>query len=131
MRLSSFVLALLPMTYARPLAPRQASQSTAPQLLSTIKELTTNVKDLTTAVNNYEGSFLSLLPQAFAVVVANTKVDASTNKATEIITSQNPGYTADESKEIVQTLASQIGPIQASLDALKAKVRSPKYRGEE
>ena len=123
MRFSSLVLALLPIAYARPLVPRDDTQPSASELLSTINELTTEVKDLTTAVNNYEGSFLTLLPQAFTVLVANIKVDGTTNKATEII-QQSTAYAADDSKKIVQTLATQITPIKDSLDALKAKVCS-------
>lgn len=120
MRFSNFALALLPIAYASPLVARDDAPSSAAQLLSTINELTNNVKDLTSAVNNYEGSFITLLPQAFAVLIANNKVDSSTSKATDIIQKSSP-FAANDSKEIVQTLASQITPIKASLDAIKQK----------
>lgn len=121
MHYSLLLLSLLPISYSIPVVPRASTQDLAPQLLSTINELNTAVTGLTTAVNNFEGSLLGLLPQALAVVGAETKVDVTVLKATHIA-SQSSNFTADESTQVVQTLASQITPIQASLDALKAKV---------
>lgn len=116
MRLLILFLSFLSLSTALPTAKRDA-----PTLLATIKDLNTAVTSLTAAVNNFDGSLLGLLPQAFAVVGAETKVDLTTLKATHI-TRQSNSFTAAESTEIVQTLATQIGPIQDSLNALKTKV---------
>lgn len=123
MQYSILFLSLLSITSsAVPLSPRATNtEDLAPQLLSTINELNTAVTSLTTAVNDFDGSLLGLLPQALAVVGAETKVDVTILKATHIA-STSANFTAEESTQIVQTLATQIGPIQASLDALKAKV---------
>lgn len=121
MHYSILLLSLLPLSYSHPLLSREAPQDLAPQLLSQIKELNTAVTSLTAAVNNFDGSLLGLLPQALAVVATETKVDAITLKAT-YTANESSNFTAAESTEIVQTLATQIGPIQDSLNALKAKV---------
>lgn len=122
MQLSLIFLSLLSISSAIPIGPRQESQSLAPQLLTTINDLNTAVTSLTTAVNKFDGSLLGLLPQALAVVKAETKLDATILKATHI-TKQSANFSADESTNIVNTLAGGIGPIQASLEALKTKVR--------
>ncbi|KAJ4377351.1 hypothetical protein N0V83_000176 [Neocucurbitaria cava] len=98
------------------------TQDLAPQLLSTIADLNTAVTSLTSAVNAFDGSLLGLLPQSIAVVAAETKVDVTILKATHIAAS-SANFTADESTQVVDTLATQIGPIQDSLNALKTKVR--------
>ncbi|CAO2647794.1 Nn.00g087160.m01.CDS01 [Neocucurbitaria sp. VM-36] len=122
MQYSILLLSLISITTsALPFSPRAAAtQDLAPQLLSTINDLNTAVTSLTTAVNNFDGSLLGLLPQSLAVVGAETKVDVTILKATHIASS-SASFTADESTQIVQTLASQIEPIQASLNALKTK----------
>lgn len=123
MQLSLLFLSLLTASSALPLGPRQArqEQSFAPQLLTTINDLNTAVTDLTTAVNNFDGSLLGLLPQALAVVKTEAKLDLTILKATHI-TEKSTNFTAEESTGIVNSLAGGIGPIQASLEALKAKV---------
>jgi hypothetical protein len=122
MHYSILLLSLLPLSYSLPLQPRaEASQDLAPQLLSEFKELNTAVTSLSAAVNNFDGSLLGLLPQSLAVVAAETKVDAITLKAT-YTANESSNFTAAESTEIVQTLATQLGPIQDSLNAIKAKV---------
>lgn len=120
MQLSLLFLSFLTVSSALPLQPRQ-EQSLAPQLLSTIDDLNTAVADLTTAVNNFDGSLLVLLPQALAVATAEAKLDHTILKATDI-TEKSASFTAEESTSIVSSLAGGIGPIQASLEALKAKV---------
>lgn len=120
MQLSLLFLSLLTVSSALPHEPRQ-KQSLAPQLLTTINDLNTAVTDLTTAVNNFDGSLLGLLPQALAVVKTEAKLDLTILKATHI-TEKSVNFTAEESTNIVNSLASGIGPIQASLEALKAKV---------
>jgi hypothetical protein len=118
MQLIIFVLSFLSLSSAlpQPFVKRDAST-----LLATINDLNSAVTELTTAVNSFDGSLLGLLPQALAVVKAEAEVDITILKATHIAeTSAN--YTAAESTEIVETLATQIGPIQDSLNALKAKV---------
>lgn len=119
MRYSTLLLSLLPLSFALPHARR--AEDKASELLTTIKDLNTAVTNLTTAVNNFDGSLLGVIPQSLAVVFAEAKVDLTTLKATQISKSSS-NFTAAESLEVVQTLATQIGPIQASLDALKAKV---------
>lgn len=121
MQFHLFLLPFLSLCSALPAIPQAGTQDLAPQLLTTVGELNTAVVGLTAAVNDFDGTFLGLLPQAFAVIAAETKVDFTILKATHI-TSQSSNFTAAESTQIVQSLASQIGPIQASLDALKAKV---------
>lgn len=120
MQLSPLFLSLLTVSSALPLGVRQ-EQSFAPQLLTTINDLNTAVTGLTTAVNNFDGSLLGLLPQALAVVKTETKLDLTILKATHI-TEKSTNFTAEESTEIVNSLAGGVGPIQASLEALKAKV---------
>lgn len=120
MQFSLLFLSLLTVSSALPVVPRQ-EQSFAPQLLTTINDLNTVVTDLTTAVNNFDGSLFGLLPQAIAVVKTEAKLDLTILKATHI-TEKSASFTAEESTNIVNTLAGGIGPIQASLDALKAKV---------
>ncbi|KAH8719450.1 hydrophobic surface binding protein A-domain-containing protein [Phaeosphaeriaceae sp. PMI808] len=120
MRYSLFFLSLLSISSAVPVVPRDGTESRAPELLATIKDLGAAVPELTTAVNKFDGSLLGFLPQVLAVVGAETKLDATVLKATYIASSSG-NFTAAESTEVVQTLATQIGPIQASLDALKAK----------
>ncbi|KAH8599080.1 hydrophobic surface binding protein A-domain-containing protein [Bisporella sp. PMI_857] len=115
MRYSMLLLPLLPITFALPYVPRSA-----PQVLDTIDELSTAVTDLTTAVNNFDGSLLGLIPQSLAIVKASTTLDVTILKAT-FLTSQSANFTSEESTQIVLKLAGQIGPIQASLEALKAK----------
>jgi len=121
MQFSLLFLSLLSISSAIPIGPRQESQDLAPQLLTTIDDLNTAVPGLTTAVNDFDGSLLGLLPQSLAVVKAETKLDVTILKAT-YIADQSANFTADESTNIVNTLAGGIGPIQASLDALKTKV---------
>jgi hypothetical protein len=121
MHFSLLFLSLLTVISALPLEPRQ-EQSLAPQLLTTINDLNTAVPELTTAVNNFDGSLFGLLPQSLAVVKTEAKLDLTILKATHI-TETSASFTAEESTNIVNTLAGGIGPIQASLDALKAKVR--------
>jgi hypothetical protein len=120
MQISVLFLSLLTVSSALPLQLRQ-EQSLAPQLLTTINELNVAVTDLTVAVNNFDGSLLGLLPQALAVVKTEAKLDLTILKATHI-TEKSAKFTAEESTNIVNTLAGGIGPIQASLEALKAKV---------
>lgn len=121
MQLSLLFLSLLTVSSALPLESRQ-EQSLAPQLLTTINDLNTAVTDLTRAVNNFDGSLLGLLPQALAVVKTEAKLDLTILKATHI-TNKSASFSAAESTNIVNSLAAGIGPIQASLEALKAKVR--------
>ena len=123
MQFSSLFLSLLTVSSALPLAPRQ-EQSLAPKLLTTFNDLNTAVADLTTAVNYFDGSLFSLLPQALAVVKTEAKLDLTILKATRI-TDKSANFTAEESTDLVNTLAGGIGPIQASLEALKAKVCLP------
>ena len=121
MHYSLFLLPFIAISQAIPLAPRQDSQALAPQLLEQIRSLNTAVTQLTTAVNNYDGSLFGVLPQGIAVISAEKKVDSLVSKATE--TAQDSSkFTAPDSKEVVQTLATQIGPIKDSLSALKTKV---------
>lgn len=120
MQISVLFLSLLTVSSALPLQPRQ-EQSLAPQLLTTINDLNVAVTDLTAAVNNFDGSLLGLLPQALAVVKTEAKLDLTILKATHI-TEKSANFTAEESTTIVNLLAGGIGPIQASLEALKAKV---------
>lgn len=120
MKLSLISLYLLTTSSALPIEPRQ-EQSLAPQLLTTINDLNTAVTDLTTAVTSFDGSLLGLLPQALAVLKTEARLDLTILKATHI-TEKSVNFTAPESTNIVNTLASGIGPIQASLEALKAKV---------
>jgi hypothetical protein len=122
-------LFLLSVSYSLPVGPRQ-EQSLAPQLLTTINDLNTAVMGLTTAVNNFDGSLLGLLPQALAVVKAETKLDVTILKATHIA-ENSANFTAEESTNIVNTLAGEIGPIQASLDAVKTKVCISTFRSLE
>lgn len=121
MQFSLLFLSLLTVSSALPLEPRQ-EQNLAPQLLTTINDLNSAVTDLTTAVNNFDGSLLGLVPQALAVVQAEAKLDLTILKATHI-TEKSASFTAEESANIINTLAGGISPIQTSLDALKAKVR--------
>jgi|SRR5690242_17520792 len=111
---------LLTVASSLPFEPRQ-EQSLAPQLLSTINDLNTAVAGLTTAVNKFDGSLLGLLPQALGVAKAEVKLDFTILKATHTA-DKSAHFTAAESTNIVNALASGIGPIQASLDALKQKV---------
>jgi hypothetical protein len=120
MHLSIFFLSLLSISYSLPIE-LQVSRSLAPQLLTTINQLNNVVAGLTTAVNNFDGSLLTLLPQALAVVQAEIKVDVTILKATHIA-EKSSNFTTEESANVVQTLAGGIGPIQSSLEALKAKV---------
>lgn len=101
--------------------PHHLATRDASQLLATISDLNAALADLTLAVNNFDGSLLGLLPQALKVVGAEIKVDITVLKATHIA-EKGASFTSEESAEIVQALASQIGPIQDSLNALKAKV---------
>lgn len=120
MLFSTVLLSLLPAALALPsFVARQESK--APELLQSITELNGAVADLTTAVNNFDGGFFDVIPQSLAVVTAETKLDFTTLKATWI-TVASCNFTMAESSEVVQSLATQIGPITASLDALKAKV---------
>jgi len=118
MHLSFPILSLLSLslTTAFPHTPRDA-----PTLLTTISELNTAVTSLTSAVNAFSGTLSGLLPEALGVISAETRVDTTVLKAT-YIASASGNFTASESTEIVQSLATQIGPIQTSLDALKDKV---------
>jgi uracil phosphoribosyltransferase len=120
MHLFLFFHSLLTASSALPLEPRQ-EQSLAPELLTTINDLNTAVPELTTAVNNFDGSLFGLLPQSLDVVRTEAKLDLTILKATHI-TEKSASFTAEESTNIVNILAGGIGPIQASLDALKAKV---------
>ncbi|KAF2633993.1 hypothetical protein BU25DRAFT_486969 [Macroventuria anomochaeta] len=124
MKFSSIFLSLLSVSYSIPVEPRQ-EQSLAPQFLTAINDLNTAVTGMTTAVNNFDGSLLGRLPQTLAIVKAETKLDVTILKATRIA-QKSANFTAEESTNIVNTLASGIGPIQASLDALKAKY--PQFR---
>ncbi|KAH6629290.1 hydrophobic surface binding protein A-domain-containing protein [Boeremia exigua] len=119
MQFSILFASLLAISSALPVEPRQ-EQSLAPQLLTTINDLNTAVTGLTTAVNKFDGSLFGLLPQALAVVKAEAKLDVTILKAT-YITGKSANFTAEESTNIVNTLAGGIGPIQTSLDALKGK----------
>ncbi|KAJ4983671.1 hypothetical protein SVAN01_10829 [Stagonosporopsis vannaccii] len=119
MHLTIIFTSLLAVVSALPVEPRQ-EQSLAPQLLSTINDLNTAVTGLTTAVNKFDGSLLGLLPQALGVVKAEVKLDVTILKANHIA-DKSGSFTAEESANIVNTLAGGIGPIQASLDALKQK----------
>lgn len=127
MHFSTILLSLLTVTSALPLtvAPRQ-QPSLAPKLLETIQDLNGAVTELTAAVNAFDGSLLGLIPQLLKVVATEAKVDATTVKAT-FITKQSGAFTADESSSVVNTLATQIGPIQDSLNALTTKVNSPPF----
>lgn len=120
MLFSVLFLSLLTVSSALPLEPRQ-EQSLAPQLLTTINDLNTAVTDLTTAVNKFDGSLFGLIPQALAVTKTEAKLDFTILKATHI-TEKSAPFTVEESTNIVSTLAGGIGPIQTSLEALKAKV---------
>ncbi|KAH7061908.1 hydrophobic surface binding protein A-domain-containing protein [Paraphoma chrysanthemicola] len=100
--------------------PQPVVERDAPSLLATINDLNTAITKLTTAVNGFDGSLLGLLPQALAVVKAEATVDITILKATHIAES-SANFTAAESQEIVGALATQIGPIEDSLNALKAK----------
>jgi outer membrane murein-binding lipoprotein Lpp len=129
MQYSLLFLSFLSVSHSLPLVSREALHDLAPrlvprdapQLLSQIRDLNTAVTSLTSAVNAFDGSLLGLLPQSLAVVATEAKVDALTLKAT-YTAEQSSNFTAAESTEIVQTLATQIGPIQDSLNAIKAKV---------
>lgn len=123
MQLRFLLLSLLSVSNSLPIAPSQQSSSLAPQLLTTINNLNTAVTDLTTSVNNFDGSLLGIIPQALAIVSTELKVDVTIQKATGI-TNKSSNFTAEESTNIVNTLAGGIGPIQASLDALKVKVHA-------
>jgi hypothetical protein len=118
MHYSMLLLPLLPISFALPHVVRSASQ-----VLDTIDELSTSVTDLTTAVDAFDGSLLGLIPQSLAIVKASTTLDVTILKAT-FLTSTSANFTSDESTAIVLKLAGQIGPIQASLAALTAKVCS-------
>lgn len=120
---------LLAISSALPLEPRQ-QQSLAPQLLNTINDLNTAVTGLTTAVNKFDGSLPGLLPQSLDIVKAEAELDVTIQKATQIA-QKSTNFTAQESTDIVNKLAGGIGPIQASLDALKAKVCSISRRLEK
>jgi hypothetical protein len=67
MQLSLLFFSLLAVSAALLLETRH-QQSLAPRNLTIINDLNTAVTDLTTAVNNFDGSLLSLLLQALAVV---------------------------------------------------------------
>jgi hypothetical protein len=103
-----------------PVQPHQ-DQSLVPQLLSTIDDLNTVVTDFTTAVNNLDGSLLGLLSQALAVVKTKEKLDLAIMNPTSI-TEKSTKFSAEESTNLVYSLAGGIGPIQASLEALTANV---------
>ena len=120
MHISLPFLSLLTVSSSLPLESRQ-EQSLAPQLLTAINDLNTAVTDLTTAVNNFDGSLLGLLPQALAVVKTEAKLDLTILKATHI-TDKSANFSVAGSTNIVNSLATGIGPIQASLEALKAKL---------
>lgn len=122
MRLSTLVLALVPLTFALP-GPNLVSRAPdlAPQILGKIAEINTAVGGLSTAVNNFDGSLVNILPQSLAVISAELKLDATT-LTTTFITKQSSNFTAAESQNVVGALAGLIGPIQNSLTALSAKV---------
>ncbi|KAF2846375.1 hypothetical protein T440DRAFT_405923, partial [Plenodomus tracheiphilus IPT5] len=105
-----------------PLLPRPDPTSLAPKLLATITELSSTATDLTTAVYTCSGSYLHLLPEAFAVVRADTKVNTTISKEA-LITKDSSIFSADDNSQTVQALVHQIGPIQSSLEALKGKYR--------
>lgn len=111
---------LLAVVSSLPVEPRQ-EQSLAPQLLSTISDLNTAVAGPTTAINKFDGSLLGLLPQVLGVAKAEVKLDFTILQATHVA-DKSANFTTAESTNIVNTLAGGIGPIQASLDALKQKV---------
>lgn len=129
MHYSFFLLPFIAISHAVPLVPRQDSQDLAPQLIEQIRSLGAATKQLTTAVNNYDGSLFGVLPQGIAVISAEKKVDSLTLKATDTA-QESSKFTAPESTEVVQTLATQIGPTQDSLNALKSKVYIAVYDGE-
>jgi hypothetical protein len=129
MRYSLLLLSFISASYSLPLMLRADPQDLTPQLLKQLDNLNTAVTELTAAVNNFDGSLLSLLPQGLGVVGTETKVDVTVLKAKDIA-QQSSNFTAEESTEVVQTLATQIGPIQSSLDAIKAKVCIAMYNGE-
>jgi len=121
MHYSLFLLPFIAISHAAPLVPRQDSQNLAPQLIEQIRSLGAATKQLTTAVNNYDGSLFGVLPQGIAVISAEKKVDSLTLEATETA-QESSKFVASDSTEVVQTLATQIGPTQDSLNALKKKV---------
>jgi hypothetical protein len=121
MHYSLFLLPVIAISHAAPLAPRQYSQNLAPQLIEQIRSLGAATKQLTTAVNNYDGSLFGVLPQGIAVISAEKKVDGLTLEATDTA-QESSKFVASDSTEVVQTLATQIGPTQDSLNALKTKV---------
>lgn len=128
MRASTFILAVLPLSFALP-QPRLVRRASdlAPQVLSEISALNSSVTELTTAVNNFDGSLLGVLPQSLAVIGAETKLDATILKTTAI-TKMSANFTDAESLSIVQALAGLITPISNSLTALSSKVRDS-YHG--
>jgi hypothetical protein len=118
MHYSILLLSLLAPTHSLPLS---ASPDLAPQLHQHLTTFNTAVTDLTTVVTNFDGALLSLIPQGLGVISASTKVDATVLSAT-VTTRASANFTAAESTDIVQTLATQITPIQTCLNALKNKV---------
>ncbi|KAF9697744.1 hypothetical protein EKO04_004249 [Ascochyta lentis] len=119
-QLSLLLISLLSISSAIPIGPHHENKSLAPQLLTTINDLNTAVIGLTTAVNRFDGSLLSLLPQALAVVKTEAKLDITILKATHIA-EKSTNFTPEESTNIVNTLAGGIGPIQEFLEVLKKK----------
>ena len=79
------------------------------------------VTDLTTAVDAFDGSLLNVISQSVEVIAAESKLDATTLKAT-LIVKQSSNFTDAESNSIVVALAGLITPIQTSLTALTNKV---------
>ncbi|KAF2655117.1 hypothetical protein K491DRAFT_436722 [Lophiostoma macrostomum CBS 122681] len=124
MRPSIALLSFLPLTlalpYDTPHLQKRASTDLANETLSEIAALSSAVTDLTDAVNAFDGSLLTVIPQSLAVITAETKLDATILKATWIV-KQSANFTDAESSSIVSALANLITPIQGSLTALTDK----------
>ncbi len=121
MRYSTVLLSLLPACLAAPSLVPRGDQDRYSQLLSTIGEIGSATADLTEAVNAFDPSLFTVVQDSVKVAVAEGKVDLNTLVAT-YWAHDSCNFTATESKTIVDTLAGQIGPIQASLTALQNKV---------
>ncbi|KAF2014356.1 hypothetical protein BU24DRAFT_410107 [Aaosphaeria arxii CBS 175.79] len=120
MRPSAIISILAPVALALPATLVSRAEDLAPRVLTQISALNEALGGLTTAVNNFDGTLLGVLPQSLAVIGAETKLDATTVKTT-LIVNRSSNFTDAESQEVVGALAGLIGPIQTSLDVLKAK----------
>lgn len=100
---------------------KRATADLANETLAEISALNSSVTDLTTAVDAFDGSLLNVISQSVEVIAAESKLDATTLKAT-LIVKQSSNFTDAESNSIVVALAGLITPIQTSLTALTNKV---------